>query len=55
MLYIEPNQAESKINFKSRYENCIGGQLAAAGQRPILRKFKPSKRQKVLRNTPLRR
>jgi len=25
MLYIEPNQPGSKVNFKSRYQNFIGG------------------------------
>ncbi len=29
MLYIEPNQANSKINFKNRYENFIGGKWIA--------------------------
>jgi aldehyde dehydrogenase len=29
MLYIEPNQADSKVNFKPRYANFIGGQWLA--------------------------
>ncbi len=29
MLYIEPNQVDSKVNFKARYANFIGGQWLA--------------------------
>jgi hypothetical protein len=29
MRYIDPNQADSKVQFKSQYENFIGGQWVA--------------------------
>ena len=29
MLFIEPNQPDSRVNFKSRYGNYIGGQWLA--------------------------
>jgi hypothetical protein len=39
MPYVSPNQTGSNVHFKSRYDNCIGRELAApsAASPPIMR------------------
>jgi aldehyde dehydrogenase len=49
MLYASPGQSGSKVSFKSRYQNFIGGQWVAPVKGRIFRERQPGHRQGLLR------
>ena len=54
-VYVQPGQEGSKVQFKDRYENWIGGRMGGSYYRPVHRERLPGERKAIHRGGPRRR